>query len=313
MRTAVKPLLLAGAASMLLVSGAWAETTVLDIANKQNAEKAAVAAQTRPVVPTADHTPVPAINSPSMAPVPVATKDGLPTPTQATPAPAVATAAPVTSATGSVAPPALGNATTPSLVALDSPTGTASDKEVPPQVQAVVDKLRGAKIDLSLEDMNQARAALARLDLLLELEQKMHDLQEARAKHDGATLGTDISGLLPTQVAAMSRRGNMPVMPTPLALPVAESMPVKPAKPRAAPSQYEVQRIIGLDGSYSALLKSVADTKTTTVKAGDTLSDGSEVVSVTPKSIKLRDPDDGKTHVIAIENVSALSGGRGAH
>lgn len=293
MKIAVKPILWAGAASLLLAAPSWAETTVLDMANKQNAERAAVTAQAQPAVPPSPSTAVPVINSPSIT---------------AAPAP---TAAPVPPVAAGTTPPA-DDTKSKAVVTLDSPTGTATDKDVPPQVQAVADKLRGAKVDLSLEDMNQARAALARLDLLLELEQKMHDLQEARQKHSGAS-GADISGYLPPQVAAMGKR---PPPPVPAVLTEAETptpAPTRRSKPKPAPSQYEVQRVMGINGSYSAVLKSVADIKTKTVKVGDVLNDGSEVSGITAKGVTLRDPDTGKTETIVIENVSALSGGRGAH
>ena len=295
MKPAVKPILWAGAASLFLALPSWAETTVLDLANKQNAERATVAAQTQPVVPAApSSSTAPVINSPTMAAAP-------------TTQPAVAPVPP------GVMPAAnADDAKNKAFVTLDNPSGTATDKEVPPQVQAVADKLRGAKVDLSLEDMNQARAALARLDLLLELEQKMHDLQEARQKHNGAS-GSDISGYLPPQVASMGKRPPPPVPAVLTETEVPTPAPTRHSKPKPAPSQYEVQRVMGLNGSYSAVLKSVADIKTKTVKVGDLLSDGSEVSGISPTAVTLRDPDTGKTQTITIENVSALSGGRGAH
>lgn len=297
MKIAVKPILWAGAASLLLAVPGWAETTVLDLANKQNAERATATAQAHPDAPAST---APVINSPTMAATPAATPT---TPPTAAPVPPAGTA-PVANAD---------DAKNKALVTLDNPSGTATDKDVPPQVQAVADKLRGAKVDLSLEDMNQARAALARLDLLLELEQKMHDLQEARQKHSGAAGGPDISGYLPPQVASMGKR---PPPPVPAVLTETETptpAPTRHSKPKPAPSQYEVQRVMGLSGSYTAVLKSVADIKTKTVKVGDVLSDGSEVSGISPTAVTLRDPDTGKTQSITIENVSALSGGRGAH
>lgn len=305
MKTAVKPFLWAGVASLALTMPSWAETTVLDLANKQNAERAAVTAQAQPAAPAAPSPAVPVINSPAVAaPAPQTAAAVPPTPVPPPPTPAL------TPPPGVAADAANGK----SLVTLDSATGTATDKDVPPQVQAVADKLRGAKVDLSLEDMNQARAALARLDLLLELEQKMHDLQEARQKHSSAS-GADISGYLPPQVAAMGKRPPPPVpaVLTETEAPTPAPTPSKRSKPKPAPSQYEVQRVMGINGSYSAVLKSVADIKTKTVKVGDVLSDGSEVAAISPTAVTLRDPDTGKTQAITIENVSALSGGRGAH
>jgi hypothetical protein len=319
MKIAVKSGLLSSVACALLLSlSAHAETTVLDMANKVTAEKVAVAAQTQPSTPPAGHTTtMPIINAPSVAAVnvpkaPAVASVAAPTsaapvlvavPVPVTPPVAVASAAPVSAAPVSA-----------SVVKLDNPTRTVNDKEVPSQVQDVVEKLRGAKVDLSLEDMNQARAALARLDLLLELEQKMHDLQAARAKNDGAAMGgPDISAYLPAQVAAMNRRGNMPT-PIPVAMPVMDSAPVPIArhnKSKSQPPQYEIQRINGLNGKYSVVLKSLVDSKVSTVKVGDALSDGTMVQSITPINVRLKDPEDGRLQTLTIENVSAMSSGRG--
>lgn len=313
MKIAVKSGLLSSVACALLLSlSAQAETTVLDMASKATAEKVAVAAQTQPVTPPAGHTTtMPIINAPSVAAV------NVPKAPAVAPAAAPASAAPALVAVPVPVPTPVAVATaTPvsaSVVKLDNPARTANDKEVPSQVQDVVEKLRGAKVDLSLEDMNQARAALARLDLLLELEQKMHDLQAARAKNDGAMGGTDISAYLPAQVAAMNRRGNMPT-PIPVAMPVMDSVPVPivhRSKPKSQPPQYEIQRINGLNGKYSVVLKSLVDSKVSTVKVGDALSDGTIVQSITPINVRLKDPEDGRLQTLTIENVSAMSRGRG--
>jgi len=194
-------------------------------------------------------------------------------------------------------------------VPLDNPGRTVGDKDVPEQVQSVVDRLRGAKVDLSLEDMNQARAALARLDLLLQLEGKMQDLQAARQKSQGG----DISSLLPKQVAGTMMQ-NVPA-PIMSAAPVEATPVVAHVAPRppVVVAQYEIQRIVGVNGQYNALLRSIADGKTQMARMGDKLTDGSEVLAVTSTAVRLRDSGSSKIRTVVVENVSAMSGGRGAY
>lgn len=346
MRIANRTWLLGVAAAAVLAFAVpvVAETTVLEMAQKQNDTLQATVASTQPQVPEITPPSMPAVNTPAVA-VPLAVATPTAPTTEAVPAP-IAPAAPIAAAVpaaatstptqGTSSPVAVAVAPTAGeakpaeaaadakpvtltektvvpedKVKLDDENRTGSGDKVPPQVTAVVEKLRGAKVDLSLEDMNQARAALARLDLLLELEQKMHDLQQARTKNDAGSMSADISGMLPTQVAAMGRRGNMPVLPvTPVA--AADLAPVmKPVmKPTALPPQYEIQRINGINGEYSAVVRSRLDSKTSTVRVGDTLSDGTEVLAITPSSIKLRDPGEGKVSTVKIENVSNVSGRR---
>lgn len=290
MKIVVRAYLLSGFLSCVVVGGvveAYAETTVLDLAKKTTDQTVAAAAAPQPAN-TAQAAPA---DSASSA-LPVIN------------APAVTGAAPNTLVAN-----ATDSAGSETSIRLDNPDRTKSDKDVPEQVEKVIDKLRGAKVDLSLEDMNQARAALARLDLLLELEQKMHDLQKARQKNEASSDDSDISGLLPTQVTGMARRGGMPMAS---AAPIQPMPVVERAPPKPAPSSYEIQRISGVNGNYSATLKNITDQKISSVRSGDKLADDTEVLSVAPTGVRLREPG-GKVRTLVIENASAMSGARGAH
>lgn len=196
--------------------------------------------------------------------------------------------------------PALIQATLPAVVADDDMP--EDSKKIPTQVTAVVKKLQDAKVDLSLEDMNQARAALARLDLLLELEQKMTDLDKARAKRTGADMADDVSAMLPRGVARMPGRGAMAVE-MPVVTPVAMRTPVV--------ATYTVQRINGIDGSYTAQLSSATDEKTT-VHVGDKLSDGSTVTGITASTVSVRGANDKTDHMLRVNNTSPMNHGRRA-
>jgi hypothetical protein len=199
-----------------------------------------------------------------------------------------------------VGAPVATKATLPAVVADDDLP--EDSKKIPTQVTAVVKKLQEAKVDLSLEDMNQARAALARLDLLLELEQKMTDLDKARAKHAGADMADDVSAMLPRGVTRMPTRGAMAV-DVPVVTPVAMRAPIA--------ATYSVLRINGIDGSYSAQLSSAMDEKTT-VHVGDKLSDGSTVTGITASTVSVRGANDKTDHMLRVNNTSPMNHGRRA-
>ncbi len=182
-----------------------------------------------------------------------------------------------------------------------------ADKKIPGQVTEIVKKLQGAKVDLSLEDMNQARGALARLDLLLELEQKMGDLDKARAKRTAAeNMADEVSALLPRGVTRMPTR--MSSAAPDMAQPVVTPVVVKPQPP---PGNYTVQRINGVGGNYTAQLRDMNDEKTT-VRVGDKLPDGTAVTAITPGTVSLRGPNDKTDRVLRINSGSPINHGRRA-
>ena len=201
-----------------------------------------------------------------------------------------------------VGQPPVGVKNVPAALAADADD---DHRKMPSQVKDVVKKLQDAKVDLSLEDMNQARAALARLDLLLELEQKMGDLDKVRAKRAGADMADEVSAMLPRGVAHMpSRGGVMPVdMSAPVVTPVVMRAPVA--------GSYTVQRINGIDGSYMAVLSGAGDDKTN-VRVGDKLPDGSTVTEITAHTVQLRGPNDKTERTLRVNNASPMSHGRRA-
>lgn len=181
-----------------------------------------------------------------------------------------------------------------------------ASKKIPGQVTDIVKKLQDAKVDLSLEDMNQARGALARLDLLLELEQKMGDLDKVRAKRTAAeSMAEEVSALLPRGVARMPGRAN--------AVPGDAAPVVTPAVLRVQPvaGGYTVQRINGVDGNYTAMLSDANDEKTS-VHVGDKLSDGSTVTGITASTVQLRGPNAKTDHTLRVNNGSPMNHGRRA-
>ena len=180
------------------------------------------------------------------------------------------------------------------------------DTKSPRQVRNLVKKLEGDKVDLSLEDMNQARAALARLDLLLALEQKLVDLDKIRSKREAGADLDDVSAMMPGSVRG--RGGSRCAMP-PVDLPPPPVMPVAIRMPTV---DYTVQQIDGLDGSYSAVLTASNDSKNHTVRTGDTLPDGAEVISITTTAVRLRMADEKTERTIRINNAGAVSDGRRA-
>jgi hypothetical protein len=290
---------------MLVTAPAAAETTVLDMANAARNESVTAAGTAPPATAAA---PAPAsINAPTL-PI-IAPTEATPSASQPATKPPTAAAivkGPLTQARLTQAMEAQSASSEGQVIRLDDPERTTAgdDKNVPPQVQEAIDRLRGGRVDLSLEDMNQARAAVARLDLLLELEQKMFDLQKARRKQEGLSAEGDLAALLPAQVVGMGRGGRGAAAGQAMHAEIVPQAPVVKAS-----STYELQRISGVNGAYVAVVLSSDEGKANTVREGEKLPDGSEVLGITATNLRLRD-SAGKIQTLKLENVSALSRGR---
>ncbi|HRJ12705.1 MAG TPA: hypothetical protein PKW15_05625, partial [Alphaproteobacteria bacterium] len=89
-------------------------------------------------------------------------------------------------------------------------SSTASDASSDPAVSAVLDRLKQDSTPLSISDMSAAQDALARLNLLNEIEQKLSQIEETRQKR---------------QYGAFAPMGAMPVA----GMPVMESAAGYPA------------------------------------------------------------------------------------
>lgn len=199
----------------------------------------------------------------------------------------------------------------------------APSPKVPDSVKNVINHLNNATQDVTLEDLNSAREAVVKLDVLIDIEKRLNDLAGLRREREEKN-ATAVAAALPASALGLSRPGvpslpmaALPTMPvTPSLLPTAPKVvaPVVPPGPVAV----DVLRITGSRGNYSALLRESGGSKDISgkdsgakdkrVRAGDKLSDGTEVRSISKNGVTL--VKDKKTRTIQVKDVEQVFGSR---
>lgn len=141
------------------------------------------------------------------------------------------------------------------------------------QVSTVVKKLQATGGDASMEDMNQARALLARLEVLTDIVEKLAQLQQADRKRKEALAPSpsSVAGLLPSNLLKLSGASSV----------AGAAMPMVPPQ-----VNYSVTRITGVNGDMSAVINT--GKRNTTVRTGDVLPDGSTVREITNQGVRVR-------------------------
>ncbi|MDX9690007.1 MAG: type IV pilus biogenesis protein PilP [Proteobacteria bacterium] len=188
----------------------------------------------------------------------------------------------------------------------------APTPEIPDSVKGVVKSLNHATKDVTLEDLNSAREAVAKLDVLIDIEKRLNDLVSLRKEREekvdafagalpASALGVPSPGVvLPTPTAPMPS----PVMaPAPSPMPVTSSFMNDP----------EVTRISGASGRYVALIKDTDGTERQ-VQVGDTLADGSSVKAISRNGVTLSSGSgkqgDSKKRTVGVKDVATVFNGR---
>jgi hypothetical protein len=150
----------------------------------------------------------------------------------------------------------------------------APSPKVPDSVKSVIKKLNTATQDVTLEDLNSAREAVAKLDVLIDIEKRLNDLTTLRLEREeknaaslAAALPASALGLPPSKGGSQSV---VPLSPIPEPMPmISAPAPIKMAPPvPTGPSDFDVVRISGVRGSYIAMVRE-ADGKTKRVREGD--------------------------------------------
>ena len=150
---------------------------------------------------------------------------------------------------------------------------TNFDSKPPSSVKDVVKRFDNATDDVTLDDLNTARQAIAKLDALIDIEKHLAELDKVRKDRVGksataAPLPIPASALMPTVPMA-------PTAPQPMAF-----------IPRSPSSVFDVLQIVGGAGTYAAIVKS-SDGKTSTIHAGDHLSNNTMVHAIMPTGVEI--------------------------
>jgi type IV pilus biogenesis protein PilP len=168
--------------------------------------------------------------------------------------------------------------------------GNASEDKIPDSVKDVVKHLDKTPDDVTLEDINSARQAIAKIDALIEIEKRLAELEKIRQQRG---MGTSLSAAIPASA--------LQPPPSFASTPATHSAKQMPA----AEKSVEISRIVGREGHYSAVVK-LSDNETKTVQAGDHLPDGSTVVSITTGGVQVE--HNGVRHTVHLKNVGTVFG-----
>ena len=173
--------------------------------------------------------------------------------------------------------------------AADSENDKDVTTKIPSSVKSVVKRLGVSENEATLDDLNSAREAVAKLDLMIEIEKRLKEL--SNIKRDRSENGA---------ANAMPRAVISP-------LPMAQLQPAAVAPPpMPIAADIEVMRITGAEGHNVAMIK--VNGSTTKVQEGDHMSDGSIVRAVTNRSIALS--RDGRERTYNVKNVGAIYSAR---
>ncbi len=205
-------------------------------------------------------------------------------------------------------PPPMPASTEPVAVAAALPTNTSSgvpmgsiigggnrarnlaplEDKVSESVKNVVHQL-GSTESVSLEDLNSARQAVAKLEVLIDIEKRLAELDKIRNSSGEKSIASAIPASALTPPPAFALPAAMPRMPS------SEPPVFNP------PVRGDVSRISGADGHYTATVQGKS------VRIGDVLSDGSTVISISAKQVETKSKD-GSVHELKVKGVEQVFG-----
>ncbi len=271
--------------------GASAKT----LASSQSSGSVALPSAAAPVVPAAPVSPT--VNAPSTAAA------ALPPPVTATPVTATPATASKPTSDISVAGSSSG-ISLPAAAKKDDP----ADAKIPESVRGVMKKLSSSDDKATAQDLNDAREAVAKLDLLVEIEKRLKDLSAIRAEREEKSGASSLAGAIPASALGLNgKKAAIPslspmqaVMATQMNNGSPIGMPVMPAA-----TKIELERIVGARGNYLAFLR-VGDEHAKQYKVGDKLSDGRVIQSITSHGVTLGRKN--KVETLKVRGVSNIFG-----
>lgn len=175
-----------------------------------------------------------------------------------------------------------------------------SSPKMPESVKTVVKHLNATTGNITLDDLNSAREAVAKLDILIDIEKRLSDLATIRQEREEKSFAAAI----PASALGVGRRAQIPAAMLDTS-PVASAPAPMPIVLPAA--NVEIVRIAGAGGRYTATVK-ISDGKSMLVHEGDKLSDGSVVQAISSKSVTLL--KDKKTRTVNVKDVAVVFNGR---
>lgn len=186
-----------------------------------------------------------------------------------------------------------------------------SSPNIPSAVTDVVTDLKRAEKNVTLEDVARAQDALARLDLLLDIEKKINEIEKTRdeRKSIGKSLSRESNssfGQIPASALNLPISGNTGGMTSPFrAATAAPAIAPKPSVPAVTPPPapkpsadgYKVEQINGSNGRYRAVISE--GSKKNTVSVGEKLG-AFTVSNISATGVTLSNDKDRK--VLTVES-----------
>lgn len=199
-----------------------------------------------------------------------------------------------------------------SYAAKTSSTGKAAEAEeeeddggsnkIPASVKNVVKRLDEATKDVTIEDLNSAREAVVKLDVLIDIEKRLNDLTTLRQERE------EKEGALAAAIPPNALQARPGAMPPPVIAPV-EPSPAASITPVVMPeTEVEVVKIMGASGKYVATIKDLSGNPKQ-VKVGDKLPDGSTIQAISQQGVTIEAPNK-KRKTIQVKDVYTVFGGR---
>jgi hypothetical protein len=175
--------------------------------------------------------------------------------------------------------------------------------KIPDSVKDVIKHLSTKTEDVTLDDLNAAREAIAKLDALIDIEKRLADLEKIRSDREKEN-DKKLIDALPKAALTPPPQYIPPVMERPM--PVVQAKPATPiaSPPPPKPVEITVIRIEGSNNRYGALIKDGDNTRM--VHVGDHLSDGTVVTSVSARGVQLE--KDKASRVAEVKDVHGVFG-----
>ncbi len=169
------------------------------------------------------------------------------------------------------------------------------DIKIPDSVKSVIKHLGTSTENITIDDLNTAREAIARLDVLIDIEKRLSDLEKIREEREKKSMASAIpaSALAPPPPSMVSM--------APMSVSRASS-PAPVAYTPAQASPADVAYIQGSNGHYSALVKVGGDSRL--VHAGEHMADGTVILAVTPQSVELE--KNGTKRLLQVKGVQTV-------
>ncbi|MGE3623395.1 MAG: hypothetical protein AB7H77_05945 [Bdellovibrionales bacterium] len=211
-------------------------------------------------------------------------------------------AAPTTFAAPTVSPPAVlakgPDLSVPLPVGKKDAKKDDGDDKTPESVKGVRRQLTESSDGITLDVLNNAREAIAKLDALIDIEKRLSDLEKIRQERDEANKATLAAAIPATALAPP------PIYSPPPSMNASESRPA-PVPFVPPPSPVDVVRIEGSNNRYAAVIKEGDSTRT--IHAGDKLPDGSVVLSISKRGVELQ-RNNRDARLVQVKDVQTVFG-----